>query len=202
MTAAEPAAGAERSALARRRRALIAYWEELGGAPGVGGLERFGRLVQRMADEAVAATDADDEAKRALLDDMVDVFVPDGFRRLKAVVMRSPAVVRHGFIHDSEEVLASFAPELREGEGRFRHFAMNAAAASVAPDPLVAVAAALVGGDVPGLAAEGSDSAADLAANRLGRDFASLLAARPLASLAGGEGVYRWIVEAFGPPGV
>lgn len=187
--------GSSEAELRRHRRALVAGWRVEPGSQ----LERFGALVQRVVDDAVAAHPADD-AVAAALDDLVDITVPARFGLVKRLVMRSPPLIEEGVVAEDESDLNCFAPAFRAGEGRFRHFAVNAAAATLAPDALVAVAARLMGGDLPWLAPPGSDSAADLATNRVGRAFAAFLTSRPPASLAGGDAVRDWVIAAFGAP--
>lgn len=198
---AQPApAGEDAERLLARRHGYLLLWEEL-GRPGVGGVERFGALVQHVVDDTYRryAARGDDwlesDADHALLDDLVDIMVGAEYQREKDLVMLSPSVVRGPVIVESAADLASFAPRFRAGDGRLRHFAMNAAAAYVAPPLLVDLLARRVGGD-EGDAPSG-DSAADLATNEVGRAFAQLLRERPLAELADGERVAAWIEARF-----
>jgi len=184
------------------RRGYLAYWAELKQERQLSGLERFALLVQRVVDtEALELTGRSEVVvEQAILDDLVDVMVSDGYQAEKELVMTSSSVIGRGFIHESHRDLRSFAPRFRAGEGRFRHFAMNAAAAYVLPDFLVDIFARAVGRDNDPEADASGDSAADLATNLVGRAFARFLQRTPLAELAGGDRVSRWITERFGGP--
>lgn len=200
----------ERAALLARRQGYLALWARLEQDATLDGPARFGLLVQRVVDDAYRraaergelTAEAEREAELALLDDLVDILVQEAYQREKDLVMRSPSVIRGGVITESAADLAGFAPRFQAGEGRFRHFAMNAAAGYLLPAGLVEALARRVGGDsAEGAAADPSgDSAADLATNALGRAFAALLLARPLVDLADGESVARWVDARFAPP--
>jgi hypothetical protein len=178
------------------RRAHLAYWREL-GASEVGGLERFALTVQRVVDTRALQTGTSAEtARRLILDDLVDLFVSVEFGAEKALVMSTPPLLGDDSVDEEEDDLIGFAPLFREGEGRFRHFALNAAASRSAPDALVEFAARVRGRDLTG---SSPDSTADLATNRIGREFSRLLFERPLEELADGSLVHDWIVRRFGP---
>jgi hypothetical protein len=176
------------------RGEYVEYWQALGSA-GVDGLERFARTVQMVVDTRAGQHGTEDRAVRMVLDDLVDLFVSETYRREKDLVMSTPAVLGHASVREREGDLTGFAPRFQAGEGRFRHFALNAAAALAAPDALVDLAARLRGRD---LLAASSDSLADLATNRIGRDFARFLRERPLLDLADGSAVRAWVVDRFG----
>lgn len=180
------------SELAEVRRSYRSYWDELGES-GVDGLERFAAVVQRVVD--TRAAEGSPNATRLVLDDLVDLFVSSEHSFEKSLVMSTPAVLGAQAIDEDEESLEGFAPPFDAGEGRFRHFALNAAASFVAPEDLVDLAARLRGGDLQGA---GADSRGDLATNRVGQAFARLLRERPLDELAGGDAVRGWLLQRFG----
>lgn len=180
--------------LLETRLSYLAYWQELSEG-NVVGLERFARTVQRVVDTRAREHHGGKQAQRLILDDLVDLFVSADYLIEKQLVMSTRSVLGEDALSEESLDLASFAPPLRAGEGRYRHFALNAAAAYSAPDALVDLAARLRGGDV---AAESADSQADLATNRIGRSFARLLRERPLAELAGSGVVREWLAEHFG----
>ena len=169
------------------------------------GLERFASLVQEMADDALARSGdpaspfAGLDGKQLFLDDLVDLFVPDEFRREKELVMVSEPLLVGEVIVDGPSDLTGFRADLQVGSGRFRHFALNAVAAYRYPPFLVAAAAQVVGNDLEGDEGLSADSQADLATNEIGRSFAQLLRLRPLAELADGVAVETWLLERFGP---
>lgn len=177
------------------RNSYLDYWGEL-EASGVVGLERFARTVQRVVDTRAAGVSASSEtAVRLILDDLVDLFVDQDFRLEKAVVMSTPSVLAGDALREGRDDLNGFAHRFRAGEGRFRHFALNAAAAYTAPNALVDLAARLRGGD---LRSTSPDSKADTATNLVGRAFAELLRERPLAEIADGQAVQSWLLDRFG----
>lgn len=179
------------------RLAFLGYWESLGDR-GVRGLDRFSRTVQRVVEtRARAEGGSQEEFVQAVLDDLVDLFVGERFSLEKSVLMSTPSVLGESAIEEGEEDLSGFAPRFQAGEGRFRHFALNAAAAFSAPDALVELAARLRGGDLQG---SSPDSAADLATNRVGREFTRFLLDTPRERLAAGDSVREWLLERFGEP--
>ena len=139
------------------------------------------------------------DLRRAFLDDLVDLFVPPRFALFKRLVMTSPAVLSET-ITDKKEDREGFHPVLQPGGGRFRHFAMNAAATEYYPPRLVDLAARAVGYDVPWRDDPSGDTAADLAANRIGRSFSQFLKNDAVAELAGNAGVKAWVAERFRHP--
>jgi hypothetical protein len=179
--------------LAAQRRAYLEYWQELGDG-GIDGLERFARTVQRVVDARYLDLGAGRPAIRLILDDLVDLFVGPAYELEKRLVMSTPAVLGDDALADDDLDLSGFAPKFRPGEGRLRHFALNAAAARNAPDALVGLAARLRGRD---LSASSADSVADLATNRIGRAFSALLRRQRLSELADGETVRDWLVDHF-----
>lgn len=182
----------------------VEVWEGLRRG-GLSGLERFARLVQHLADDALArSADADSpfvgfDPVQLFLDDLVDLFVSDAFRDEKALIMVSEPLLRGEVIAERAGDLSGFRPELQVGDGRFRHFAMYAAAASRFPPFLVDAAARWIGGDLDDGGELSADSRADLATNAIGRDFAAELRVRGLAPFAEGGGIERWLLERFGP---
>jgi hypothetical protein len=190
------AAGDQKVAeLIEARRAELAYWHQL-GASGVVGLERFALTVQRVVDLRASQSEHGREAaRRLILDDLVDLFVSDHYQVEKSMVMTTPSVLGNDAVSEEEAGLEGFGALFRAGEGRFRHFALNAAASRSAPDALVELAARVRGGDLRG----GSpDTVADIATNRIGREFGRLLLERPLAELANDAFVHDWIKLRFG----
>lgn len=182
----------------------VEVWRELRRGP-MTGLERFAHFVQYLADDALART-ADPtspfaglDAERVFLDDLVDLFVTDRFRDEKELIMASEPLLVREVISERSIDLGGFRPDLQLGEGRFRHFAMNAAAARRFPPFLVAAAARWIGGDLDDGGRLSADSQADIATNVIGRDFAAELRALGLAPFAEGGGIERWILERFGP---
>jgi hypothetical protein len=171
------------------------YWNALGAA-GVVGLERFARTVQNVVDtRAPGAGGSGERLARTVLDDLVDLFVSETYLLEKSLVMSTPSVLGGQSVRERPADLTGFAPRFQAGEGRFRHFALNAAAALSAPDALVDLAARLRGRDLLGAS---TDSSADRATNRIGRDFARLLRERSPAELADGETVRAWVADRFG----
>ena len=118
------------------------------------------------------------------------------FTLLKRSVMTSSAVLTQT-IADSQADRVDFHPTLQPGGGRFRHFAMNAAAAEYYPPWLVDVAARAVGYDVPWRNDPSGDTNADLAANRIGRDFTRFLQENAVGELSANAGVQRWVTARF-----
>lgn len=177
------------------RAGYLDYWESL-ETRGATGLDRFALTVQRIVDTRFASHGTKpNQATRLILDDLVDLFVEQKFRVEKSLAMATPGVLGNRSLVEEDGDLSGFASQYRRGEGRFRHFALNAAASYSAPDALVDLIARLRGGDlVPG----SPDSAADQATNRVGRQFARLLRDTPLVELADGQTVRDWIVDRFG----
>lgn len=186
-----------RAKLIEVRAGYLDYWEYLQSEETTG-LDRFALTVQRIADTRFEShRDEPNKAIRLILDDLVDVFVEQRFRIEKTVAMTTPAVLGSRSLGEEDGDLSGFASLYSRGEGRFRHFALNAAAAYVAPDGLVDLVARLRGGD---LVPSSPDAEADRATNRVGREFARLLRETPLAELADGHTVREWIVDRFGGP--
>lgn len=180
--------------LATLRQSYLDYWQVLESRD-LGGLERFARTVQRVVDVRSTHGESDEDRRRLVLDDLVDIFVSGKFSLEKSMVMSTPSVVGDAALIEEDDDLEEFALPLRAGEGRFRHFALNAAAAESAPDALVELAARLRGKDLLGAS---PDSTADRETNRLGRAFNKLLRERPFSELADGETVRDWVMEKFG----
>ena len=161
---------------------------------------RFGIFVQHIVEtvylESVWAQPNERTLRRAVLDDLVDLFVPPRFDLLKRLVMTSPAVLTET-IADAKADRVDFHPALQPGGGRFRHFAMNAAAAEYYPPPLVNLAARTVGYDVPWRNDPTGDTKADIKANRIGRDFARFLRENAVGELSANAGVQRWVTARF-----
>lgn len=180
------------------RSGYLDNWEELTGA-GVTGLERFALTVQRVVDQRYerdhAAVESDSELLRLILDDLVDLFVTEDHAREKRLLMSSESVLGWRALGDMDDPLDGFAPHLQPGEGRYRHFALSAAGALVAPNLLVDLAARVRGND---LVPDSADSRADVATNEIGRRFTGFLRSTPIAELAGEGAVANWIREAFG----
>lgn len=177
------------------RNSYLDHWREL-EAGGLVGLERFASTVQRVVDtRASSHPDSPETAVRLILDDLVDLFVDNEFRLEKALVMSTPSVLADDALSEQGDDLSGFALRFRAGEGRFRHFALNAAAAYSAPNALVDLAARLRGRD---LRSSSPDSRADRATNLAGRAFARLLRERPLAEIADGKAVRSWLLARFG----
>jgi hypothetical protein len=186
------------------RLGYVEVWAGLRRGP-LSGLERFSRLVQHVADDALARS-ADPESVFAgidplqlFLDDLVDLFVPDDFRDEKGLIMASEPLLVGEVIVEGSGDLSGFRPELQAGDGRYRHFAMNAAAASRFPPFLVDAAARWIGGDIEDGRELSADSQADIATNEIGRAFAERLREVGLAAFADGDGIERWMLERFGP---
>lgn len=161
---------------------------------------RFGIFVQHIVEtvylESVWSKPSEEQIRRAVLDDLVDLFVPPRFNLLKRLVMTSPAVLTKT-IAGRQADRADFHPTLQPGGGRFRHFAMNAAAAEYYPPQLVDLAARAVGYDVPWRDDPSGDTQADLSANRIGRDFARFLRENTVGELSANAGVQRWVTARF-----
>ncbi|UCH25736.1 MAG: hypothetical protein JSV66_17710 [Trueperaceae bacterium] len=203
VAAEQMSAGAVDAAeLLKLRRGYLAYWRQLGDDPSLDGAERFGCLVQHVVDETIRTAgfgaEPEEEVKRRILDHLVDILVPPEYRDEKEFVMETAAVIESGTIVEMTDDLAGFRIELQRGDGRFRHFAMNAAAAYQVPDLLVDLAARLVGRDFDPTEDPSGDSAADLLTNEIGREFATFLEAHSLSELAETQAVKVWLVERFG----
>lgn len=187
------------------RLGYAAQWRLLRSDRSLSGLERFARQLQIMIDDAYrrsgdpASPFAGLDPRQLFLDDLVDLFVPDEFRDLKEVVMVSDPLLTGEVIVEQSGDLSGFRSELQAGDGRFRHFAMNAAAAYRFPPILVDAAARIVGGDIEDGRPLSADTRADLATNTIGRDFAALLRASAPADLADGGTVERWLLARFAP---
>lgn len=202
LSAFAPAAGQAAVAVSevlQIRRSYLAHWEAL-SEDGTSGLERFASTVQLVVDtRAGMQWGSRDEAVRAVLDDLADLFVGASYQLEKSLVMLSPPVLGNDAIVEEDSDLSGFAPGFQAGEGRFRHFALNAAASYAVPEALVELAARLRGRDLQGGSAENAaDRAADIATNRIGREFTRLLRQRPLGELGDGSTVRYWIIEQFG----
>ena len=158
--------------------------------------ERFGALVQHVVEavylDAAWSRPSERTLRRAVLDDLVDLFVSPRFTLFKRVVMSSPTVL-DTIITDEKADRRDFHLSLQPGGGRFRHIAMNAAAAERYPPLMVDLAARAVGYDVPWRRDPSGDTDADLAANRIGRDFAQHLKAHPIGELAADAEVQDWL---------
>jgi hypothetical protein len=168
--------------LLRLRQGYLAFWRQLENDPALDGAERFGCLVQHVVEDTTrvaGAEVAEEEVKRRILDHLVDILVPQEHRDEKELVMETAA---------------------QQGDGRFRHFAMNAAAAYQAPDLLVDLAARFVGRDFDPAEDPSGDSAADLLANEIGREFAAFLEDHSLSELVEAQVVKVWLIERFGRP--
>ena len=190
----------DKTRLLSRRQSYVARWEQLRGKTSLDSAERFGALVQHIVETVYldAVWNQADEYKlrHAILDDLVDLFVPPRFHRLKRFVMVSPAVLDEAII-DKKEDRQDFASTLRPGGGRFRHFAMNAAAAEYYPPLLVNLTARIVGYDVPWRRDKTGDSRGDLATNRIGRDFSHFLKSNAIGELAADAAVQEWVAARF-----
>jgi hypothetical protein len=189
--------------LLRLRQGYLAFWRQLENDPALDGAERFGCLVQHVVEDTtrVAGVEvAEEEVKRRILDHLVDILVPQEHRDEKELVMDTAALIESGAIVESPADLADFRTELQQGDGRFRHFAMNAAAAYQVPDLLVDLAARFVGRDFDPAEDPSGDSAADLLANEIGREFAAFLEDHSLSELVEAQVVKVWLIERFGRP--
>ncbi|MEX2534907.1 MAG: hypothetical protein WD273_04825 [Trueperaceae bacterium] len=179
------------------RRSQLNRWHQL-GEQGITGLDRFAQTVQYVVDSRAQMNQSGREVVvRSILDDLVDLFVGPRFHLEKSLIMSTAPVLGEDALTEQSGDLEGFAPKFQEGEGRFRHFALNAAAAYAAPDALVELAARIRGGDMP---ARSPDSVADLATNRVGRRFTRMLREQSLSELADGVSVRDWLVEQFGSP--
>ncbi len=161
---------------------------------------RFGMFVQHIVEtvylESAWTKPEERTLRRAVLDDFVDLFVSERFNLFKRSVMTSPAVLAE-VIADTKTDREGFHPALQPGGGRFRHFAMNAAAAEYYPTWLVDLTARAVGYDVPWRNDPTGDTKADIKANRIGRDFAHFLKENAVGELAANAGVQRWVTARF-----
>ena len=184
-----------------RRQGHVAQWAQVrSDGADLDGAARFGGFVQHVLEtvylESVWAQPGERDLRRAFLDDLVDLFVPPRFDLFKRLVMTSPAVLSETIV-DKKEDREGFRPVLRPGGGRFRHFAMNTAAAEYYPPQVVDLTARAVGYDVPWRNDPTGDTQADLAANRIGRDFSRYLKRNSVAELAGNAGVGVWVTARF-----
>ena len=192
----------DKARLLSRRQSYVARWEHLKADTytSLDSAERFGALVQHVVEtvylDAVWQQAEEYGLRHAVLDDLVDLFVPPRFQRLKRFVMVSPAVLDEAII-DKKEDRQDFASTLRPGGGRFRHFAMNAAAAEYYPLLLVNLTARIVGYDVPWRYDPIGDSQGDLATNRIGRDFSHFLKSNAIGELAANAAVQGWVTTRF-----
>ena len=186
--------------LLSRRRGYVERWARLRTDPSLDGAARFGVFVQGVLEtlylESVWARPSERALRRAFLDDLVDLFVPPRFALFKRLVMASPAILSEA-ITDKREDREGFHAVLQPGGGRFRHFAMNAAAAERYPPLLVDLTARAVGYDVPWRDDPSGDTQADLAANRIGRDFSRYLQKNAVAELAADARVEAWVAARF-----
>lgn len=191
----DPAAVA---ALSEHRAALRQTWDDLLEAD-LTGLERVASFVQAVADRNVERLGSDAPAaawKRAVLDDLADLMVPDWRWPAVRAFMLSPRVYRGPIVHEGESGLEGFADAFRPGEGRLRHFAASAVASYALPGLAVEVGGRWLGGDFT--PQSGTDEAADVRANSVGRAFAAWLAAASAETLADGTSVASWVRERFG----
>ncbi len=183
-----------------RRPGYLAQWSQLQADTSLGGAVRFGMLVQQVVEtvylESVWTKPEERTLRRAVLDDLVDLFVSERFALFKRLVMTSPAVLTET-VADGKADRADFHSTLQPGGGRFRHFAMNAAAAEYYPPLLVDWTARAVGYDVPWRNDPSGDTAADLAANRIGRDFSRFLRDHEVGKLAADADVKDWVTARF-----
>ncbi len=186
--------------LLSRRQGHVERWAQLRADTFLDGAERFGVFVQHILEtlylEAAWSRPVEQDLRRAFLDDLVDLFVPPRFALFKRLVMTSPAVLSET-ITDTKEDREGFHPVLKPGGGRFRHFAMNAAAAERYPPLLVDLSARAVGYDVPWRNDPSGDTRADLAANRIGRDFSRYLRENGVGELAADAAVRDWVTARF-----
>lgn len=168
-------------------------------------LERFALLLQDIVDTNVRDATPEEEAdvtKDLIIDDLADIFVPAGF--YKTTIMLLPPTVQENVITDpplrcsDATNLSGFSDVYVRGEGRFRHFAANAAMKRVAPGFLVNLGARLVGGDWEFKSDASGDIAADLATNAAGREFHDFLEqAAEDGTFGDGHSVKDWIRQRF-----
>ena len=185
--------------LLSRRQGYIAWWARA-QTDDLDSAERFGALVQHIVEtvylESVWTKPSEKALRRAVLDDLVDLFVAPRFALFKRLVMSSSPVLEEA-IADGKADRKDFHPSLQPGGGRFRHFAMNAAASERYPPLIVNLAARTVGYDVPWRDDASGDTQADLAANRIGRDFSRFLKENEVGELSASAAVQRWVAARF-----
>ena len=105
-----------------------------------------------------------------ILEDLIDIFVSLAFVEEKDIVMTlTPAVVQKTV---GDGVKDGFRQDLAQGEGRYRHFFMNAIAVCFSPDFIVNLAARITGGD---FGQDDPDVRADVTSNEKGREFGRFL---------------------------
>ena len=178
-------------------------WDRLD--PSLTGVERFAHFVQMVVDDAqVRVSDPASplygiDGRQLFLDDLADLMVDDSFLWEKGLVMETEPALLGRVLVETVADLESFRPELRVGDGRFRHFALSAVAAYRLPGFLVAWAARVVGNDTDTGAGLSSHGEADLLTNEIGREFASFVRSRSLAELADGSSVAAWLLAYFAP---
>jgi hypothetical protein len=192
-------------AVAAGRVAHLQRWEWLETSGGLSGVGRFARFVQIVVDDAhlrvadLASPLFGFDGKQLFLDDLADLMVSDEFLAVKRLVMvTEPSQLGQALVETTSD-LQSFQPDLRGGNGRFRHFSLSAAAAYRFPGFLVDWFAEIVGKDTEVRGGFSPDSLADRKTNVIGRAFATFVRSRSLDTLADGIAVEAWIVKRFAP---
>jgi hypothetical protein len=190
---------------AERRQAYKRHNAELIRQNVCNDLERFACMVQDIVDTGVSKFGRDQAALDLIMDDLVDIFVPAGY--YKSSMMRLEPTLQEDVLTDpgpacgNAKGLSGFAPEFRNGEGRFRHFMANASSKRFAPGFIVNLTARFVGGDWGWKNDPTGDIAADLATNAAGRDFYDFLfGLKGDNRLGDGVTVKEWIRNKFKDP--
>ncbi len=186
------------------RAGHIEFWNSLG--EDVTAMDRWARTIQHIVDVNLPQYTDEDLFVEAVTDDMVDIFVNDEDYRLILIDEGWPTVPQIQQLRDPGQ-LTGLTPVFRNGEGRVRHFAANAALSEDGiPDPVIAFFGNSLGGDWFPENDPTGDETADRETNALGRAFADELtrlwnrqAAGELTETIGdGRSVDLWMRDSFG----
>ncbi|MBW2530412.1 MAG: hypothetical protein JRI55_02970 [Deltaproteobacteria bacterium] len=178
------------------------HWISLQANDQLSDVERFASLLDYIA-LTLRASHPDHGAGKVahnMADDMVDLFLGDDHDFERHTLMR----YTFSELEPNEHILdpprlTGFKASLRNGEGRFRHFAANVALPRLlGPGMVVAnLIAAFFGNDWDPESDPTGDVAADLETNDLGRAFWDFLLQSTKEELS--QGVVReWILDHFG----
>lgn len=145
----------------------------------------------------------EEELRIMILEDLLDVFVDNSARSIKdyASTYFRPSLEGGELVgSESAAALTGYASQLTVGEGRYRHFILNALTRS--KDPTLGQATDLLArlngndwGNVSG------DSLADVLTNEAGRDFYAFIAGVSIQDLGDGRTVRDWLIERLAQDG-
>lgn len=188
------------NAVTRRRKRLIEYWNtELRENPRLDGVQKFACLVQYAFDTGGKGS----FSKNLVINDLIDILVnPNSYQLQKSFIMQKHG---SGFSINSVEIpdgdLSGFKPSLTAGDGRYRHFIMNAGLTFDTPPSgarAVVLDFAVQLGTFDPAWSSNPDTIADLETNAIGREFGLFVTETSINQLGDGKTVKDWMVDKFG----